>query len=87
VATSAQATYYTTPSGAAVLDVGTLRWTCALDGRCGTFHPDRAAVRFTRRVTLNVLAAFARGPAGRTHPARDNLGTFDLSPVNDVPAS
>ena len=26
-----------------------------------------------RKVTENVLRAFAAGPAGRTHPARDNL--------------
>jgi hypothetical protein len=87
VTTSAQATYYTTASGAGVLDVGTLRWTCALAGRCGEYHPDAAAVRFTQRVTRTVLTTFAAGPAGRTHPAHDNLDAFDLPTVNQVPTS
>jgi hypothetical protein len=87
VTTSAEATYYTATSGAGVLDVGTLRWTCALDGRCGEYHPDAAAVRFTRQVTRTVLTTFAEGPAGRTHPAHDNLDAFSLPTVNRVPAS
>ena len=33
----------------------------------------RAAERFVDRATQNLLRAFAAGPAGRSHPARDNL--------------
>jgi len=33
----------------------------------------RACGRFTRRVTANLLRAFADGPAASRHPARDNL--------------
>jgi len=35
---------------------------------------DRRAGRFTRRVTANVLRAFAGGPAAARYPAHDNLG-------------
>ncbi len=34
---------------------------------------NRASGRFTRRVTANVLRAFADGPAAARYPARDNL--------------
>jgi hypothetical protein len=87
VLTSTQAVYYTTPSGAGVLNVGTLRWTCAMSRRCGEFRPDRRTSRFTRQVTRTVLRTFAAGPAGRKHPARDNVADFDLPDVNLVPAS
>lgn len=86
VGTSAQATYYTAASGAGVLDVGTLQWTCALVDRCLAPVPTRA-VRFVRSVTATVLRDFARGPAGRRHPAHDNVADFDLPPANQVPAS
>ena len=43
---------------------------------------------FVRLVLLGtVLREFARGPAGRRHPAHDNVASFDLSPRNLVPAS
>ena len=86
VRTSAEATYYTSPSGAGVFDAGTLRWTCALADRCPS-PLTRRTVRFVGRVTATVLREFARGPAGRRHPAHDNVARFDLSPQNLVPAS
>jgi hypothetical protein len=86
VTTSAQSVYYTTPSGAGVFTAGTLRWGCALLGRC-----DRplgaSAGPFVAQVTANVLRGFARGPVGERHPARPNVDRFDLSPVNHVSAS
>jgi hypothetical protein len=86
VPTSAQAVYYTTPSGAAVLNVGTLRWTCALVDRCPV-PLTRRTVGFVNRVTATVLRDFARGPAARRHPAHDNVADFDLPTQNLVPAS
>ena len=86
IPTSSQAVYYTTPSGAAVLNVGTLRWTCALVDRCPVPMTHRT-VRFVNRVTANVLREFARGPAAARHPAHDNVDQFDLPTVNLVPAS
>ncbi len=62
-------TYYTTPSGAGVIDVGTMNWACSLQSYC-TGIPDPAFVSpITRTVTTTILRVFAAGPAGRTHPA------------------
>ena len=69
-----------------MLNVGTLRWTCALVPRCGVAIP-RRTVRFVNRVTSTVLRAFARGPTGGRHPAVDNVARFHLSVLNTVPAS
>jgi hypothetical protein len=71
--TTSDATYYTAKSGAGVFATGTMRWVCSLRGRaCGHGVSARVAA-MTGRVTENLLRAFAAGPAGRTHPAGDNL--------------
>jgi hypothetical protein len=85
VPTSAESTYYTTPSGAGVIDFGTQRWACATALRC--HHLPAADDRFVRRVTTNVLRAFARGPVGVAHPAHDNVRDFWLPTTNSVPSS
>ena len=87
VGTSAQSVYYTTPSGAGVFNVGTLRWTCSLERlSCGAYPISAATERFTRRVTRTVLRAFARGPVATTYPARDNLAHYALPTTHNVPA-
>lgn len=87
VPTSAQSTYYTHRSGAGVVSVGTLRWTCTLTRSCfGTAMAPRT-VEFVRRVTRTIIGEFAEGPVGERHPARDNVARFDLPSVNTVPAS
>jgi hypothetical protein len=86
VTTSTQSVYYTTDSGAGVFAAGTLRWGCALIDKCE--RPlGRVTARFVRIVTGNLLRGFAAGPVGARHPARDNLGRFDLPLVNGVSAS
>ena len=86
VTTSAQSVYYTTPSGAGVFNAGTLRWGCALVDRCE--HALGARTQdFVRTVTDNLLRAYAGGPVGRSHPARDTVGRYDLPDVNTVGAS
>ncbi|MFE9480269.1 N,N-dimethylformamidase beta subunit family domain-containing protein [Streptomyces spororaveus] len=70
--------YYTAPSGAGVFATGTMRWVEALDatgdGRSGRNHGlDARSGALTTRVTENLLRVFATGPAGRTHPAQDNV--------------
>jgi hypothetical protein len=76
--TIAHSAYYTVPSGAAVFSSGTMRWVCALRGaRCGHGVTAKAAI-FVRRATTNVLRTFATGPAGRLHPAEDNLEPLGL---------
>ena len=86
VVTSTQSVYYTTRSGAGVFNAGTLRWGCALVDDCDR-RLGAATSRFVQVVTDNVLRTFAQGPVGTRHPARDNVGSFDLSPVNEVSAS
>jgi hypothetical protein len=71
--------YYTTPSGAGVLDVGTLRFEPHL-GPLGdprdvdAQHPDLQV----RKLIANVVTTFARGPAGREHPVSPNLDRLGI---------
>lgn len=65
--------YYTTPSGAAVFASGTMRWVCGMRGPSCGHGVGEAARRFVDRATQNLLRVFAAGPAGRGHPAHDNL--------------
>jgi hypothetical protein len=64
--------YYTHPGGAGVFAAGTMRWVRSLTGNIG-FGITMKTAFFTRRVTANVLRAFADGPAAARYPARDNL--------------
>lgn len=68
----ADSAYYTAPGGAGVFNTGTMRWVESLKGD-GAHGMPPATARFTRRLTENLLRAFAEGPAGHRHPARDNL--------------
>ena len=85
VLTSSESSYYTTASGAAVIDFGSEKWACAVRPRCGTLPVTDD--RFVRHVMTNVLTEFSRGPVGRVHPARDNVADFPLPAANHVPAS
>jgi hypothetical protein len=55
-----------------------------LDFFAGLVGPEydvgRAAEAFVDRSTENLLRVFAAGPAGRTHPALDNLAQVKLAP-------
>jgi hypothetical protein len=64
--------YYTHGSGAAVFSTGTMRWVASMGG-LQMFGLDARTAGFTRRVSANVLHAFADGPAARKYPADDNL--------------
>jgi len=64
--------YYTHPGGAGVFATGTMRWVRSFTGNIG-FGITMTTAFFTRRVTANVLRAFADGPAAAKYPARDNL--------------
>ncbi|GAA1885100.1 N,N-dimethylformamidase beta subunit family domain-containing protein [Streptantibioticus ferralitis] len=67
--------YYTAASGAGVFNTGTMRWVESLTDDPGHGIPPHTA-EFTSRVTENLFRVFAAGPAGRTHPAKDNLENF-----------
>ena len=71
--TFADSAYYTVASGAGVFASGTMRWVCAMRGPSCGHGLTWAAARFVDRATRNLLVAFAAGPAGRPHPAQDNV--------------
>jgi hypothetical protein len=71
--TFSDSAYYTVKSGAAVFASGTMRWVCAMRGPYCGHGLTWTAERFVDRATQNLLRAFAAGPAGLAHPARDNL--------------
>jgi hypothetical protein len=75
----ADSAYYTVRSGAGVFASGTMRWVCAMRGPVCGHGITVAAERFVDRVTENLLRGFAQGPAGRRHPALDNLAYILLS--------
>jgi len=64
--------YYTHSGGAGVFNSGTMRWVEAIYGD----QPHGIGGRtpgFVKQVTMNVLRAFADGPAAAAYPAHDNL--------------
>jgi hypothetical protein len=65
----ADASYHVEKSGAGVFVGGTMRWVCALR-HCGP-KTDASSGPILSRATMNILRAFAAGPAGRAHPAKD----------------
>jgi hypothetical protein len=78
-ATYSDFTYYTTASGAAVVDVGTMGWCTGLRGESATHGIDARSVGFARAVTARILMAMAHGPMGQAHPARGNLAGLGAS--------
>ena len=69
--------YYTHASGAGVFNTGTMRWVGAFTPAAyREFGVTNRAGSFARRVTANVLRAFAEGPAAARYPARDNLARY-----------
>jgi len=66
----ADAAYYTTRSGAGVFDSGTSDWVAGMDSSSPVVS------RVVTAVTTRLLEAFAAGPAGRTHPARDTARRY-----------
>jgi N,N-dimethylformamidase beta subunit-like, C-terminal len=72
--------YYTARSGAGVLDVGTLLFEPHLGalGRPGDLDGDHPDLQI-RKLMANVITEFARGPAGRTHPATPNLERLGIT--------
>jgi hypothetical protein len=76
VSSFADSAYYTHSGGAGVFNVGTMRWVEAFALPTYDWGISRACMRFTSRVTANVLRAFAEGPAASKYPARDNLDSI-----------
>lgn len=66
-------TYYTAPSGAGVLSVGTMGWCTALRGPSAKHRIGAHSVGFARTVTSRLFTAMASRPLGQEHPAHPNL--------------
>jgi len=67
-------TYYNTESLAGVINVGTNGWVCGMENIC-PWHPGipletQAAVQ---AITAEILIEAAKGPLGKTHPAKVDL--------------
>jgi hypothetical protein len=82
----ADSAYYTHSGGAGVFNTGTMRWVEAMASPTYHWGITRACQRFTRRVTANVLRAFADGPAAHRFPAHDNLDAMHEWPGNPLTA-
>jgi hypothetical protein len=67
--------YYTHSGGAGVFNSGTMRWVEAIYGD-QPHGITGATPGFVRQVTMNVLRAFADGPAAAKYPAHDNLDSI-----------
>ena len=69
--TYSDVSYYVAASGAGVFDAGTEDWICALPAAGCLAAAPPAVRRAIQAATANILIAFAAGPAGRAHPARE----------------
>jgi hypothetical protein len=78
--------YYTHASGAGVFNAGTMRWVESFGPPLYNWGITAACGRFTRRVTANVLRAFADGPAAAKYPAHDNLDAMKEWPGDPIAA-
>jgi hypothetical protein len=85
----ADSAYYTHASGAGVFNTGTMRWvgsfTPGAFGIAG-FGVNRRGAAFVKRVSANVLRAFADGPAADKYPAQDNLDAMQEWPGDPIAA-
>ncbi len=79
----ADSAYYTHPGGAGVYNAGTMRWVESFGGP-NAWGITRRCGDFTRQVTINLLRAFADGPAAQAHPARDNLAAMHEWPGDPI---
>jgi N,N-dimethylformamidase beta subunit-like protein len=82
----ADSAYYTHPGGAGVFNAGTMRWVESFGPPTYHWGLTRSGGRLTRRVTANVLRAFADGPAADRYPAHDNLRQLNPWPGDPITA-
>ncbi len=82
----ADSAYYTHSSGAGVFNAGTMRWVESFGEPLYGWGITKECGKFTRKVTANVLRAFADGPAAHSHPAHDNLDAMNEWPGDPLAA-
>lgn len=78
VPTVSNSTYYDTQAGAGVFAAGTMGWVLNAM-RPGSPRDTR---QFVRAVTQRLFEQMLTGPMGERHPARPNLGRFELASDN-----
>ena len=81
-------TYYSVPSGAGVLSIGSIAWLCNLDQRCAFNPADVKTSVQVRAITANILRNVAQGPVGKKFPSRAKAPTMtplDLQPPQVLP--
>lgn len=67
-------TYYTNPSSAGVIDVGTTGWVCTITSTCSWKSIATAKSQAQlKAITIQILSAAALGPLGRSHPEVSNI--------------
>lgn len=76
LASFADTTFYTAPSGAGVFDAATFGWSPRMLVACPAGSTDQDCK--LQRVTENLLRAFSVGPAGNAHPAVSNVQKFGI---------
>jgi hypothetical protein len=74
----ADAIYYTTPSGAGVFESGTQDWVCGMDPYCTGPAQAGHVAPILDAISTRLFTTFAAGPAGRAHPAIDNLAQLRI---------
>ncbi len=79
--TYSDVSYYSAASGAGVFDAGTEDWVCGLPDAADCPAVPAAARRAIQAATANILTAFAAGPAGRGHPARELIPATGRPPL------
>jgi len=82
--TTGQALYYTVPSGAGVVNLNSLRWTCALDAGCRDGEMSARTNEFVTTVTRNLLQQSAKGPLAQRMPVKENLDSLHLPEMRQV---
>jgi hypothetical protein len=82
----ADSAYYNHRSGAGVFNAGTMRWVESFGPPLYGWGITKKCGDFTRKVTANVLRAFAAGPAAHSYPAHDNLDAMGEWPGDPLAA-
>ena len=72
--------YYTTPSGAGVFESGTQDWVCGMDPYCTGPAQAGHVAPLLDAISTRLFTTFSAGPAGRAHPAVDNLARLRIKP-------
>jgi hypothetical protein len=80
----ADMTYYTTRSGAGVFDASTTAWLTDLTLDCALSSTCKKTAPVIEKMTENLLATFAGGPAGIGHPSISNLESLGIGLLHPI---